>query len=210
MNVIACGPNEIDETCGQAEDMNWYDLMLPIIEQCAKRTAWKYRAYVELDDVMQTGWLYYFENRKTLDAMPRNEPYGAAFLKRRIQSACNTYALKEMCAKTGIQWEDQYRYTTGEVRFLVQLVFAGGLKGGESSDQIAGYVDTKRALEDMPPGEYRLLHEHYGPTDDDPEVLNRLSSTERGRVHRAIRRLQAILNGEEPSESHAEPRSSGG
>ena len=209
MTVIAC---VVDETGGYLEDempapvmqgdMDWTELQ-PIVEQCAKRTSWKYKKYVEYDDVLQTGWLYYFENRKAIDALPR-DVYGMMFVKRRIQSACNTYALREMCAKTGVQWEDQYRFSAGEVRFLVQLIFAGGLKGGENANVIAGYVDVGRALTSLSVPTQDVLWAAYGPDRADD---SQLSSTDRGRAHRAIRRLQSILNGEQPSESHAEPRS---
>lgn len=204
MNVIiAC---TVDETCGIDDDvrslpnseqevMDWTQLQ-PLVEQCAKRTSWKYRKYVEYDDVAQSGWLYYFENRKTLDALPR-DTFGLMFIKRRIQSACNEYALREMCHKTGVQWEDQYRYGSGEVRFLIRLVFAGGLQGGERSDQVAGYVDVKNALDSADPSDKALLWSHYGPAgEQDQDGV--LTSTERGRVHRAVRRIQEILNGENP------------
>lgn len=163
-----------------------------LVEQCAKRTWWKYRKYVEVEDVSQAAWLYYFENQRTIDALPR-DMYGLAFVKRRIQSACNMYALKEMCAKTGVQWEDQYRYSLGEVRFLVQLHYAGGLRGLESADVIAGYVDVGSALLSASEQDQEILWKAYGP---DRTEVSQLSSTERGRNHRAARRIQAILNGE--------------
>jgi len=204
MNIIMCGPNEIDETCGMGEpvrslpdteqpEVDWNDIA-PLVEQCAKRTTWKYRKYVELEDVQQTAWLYYFENQKILDALPR-DTYGLMFIRRRIQSACNTYALKEMCAKTGVQWEDQYRYGTGEIRFLIQLNLAGGLQGGENSDQIAGYLDVRQAMGSLNDVEYQLLSDHYSSPNTEDDAL---SSTERGRIHRVVRKIQDVLNGITP------------
>lgn len=164
----------------------------PVIDQCAKRTAWKYKQYVEVDDVSQAAWLYYFENRRAIDALPR-DVYGMNFVKRRIQSACNAYALREMCAKTGVQWDDQYRFTGGEVRFLVQLHYSGGLRGGESADVIVGFVDVGNALASASEQDQEILWAAYGP---DKTEVSQLSSTDRGRVHRAVRRIQGILNGE--------------
>jgi len=198
MTIIAC---TVDETCGYGEDVmpepvadqvvDWTEYQ-PIVEQCAKRTSWKYKQYVEVEDVQQAAWLYYFENRRAMDALPR-DTYGNAFVKRRIQSACNAYALKEMCAKTGVQWEDQYRYSMGEIRFLIQLHYAGGLRGGENADIITGYVDVGTALASASEQDQEILWKAYGP---DRTEVNQLSSTERGRNHRATRRIQAILNGE--------------
>lgn len=174
-------------------DQDW-TLLEPLVEQCARRTTWKYRKYVELEDVQQTGWLYYFENRRVLDALPQ-DTYGLMFVKRRIQSACNTYALKEMCAKTGVQWEDQYRYGTGEIRWLIQLCLAGGLQGGENSDQIAGYLDVVQAMGSLNEIEYQLLSGHYSTPNTQDDAL---SSTERGKIHRVVRKIQDVLNGITP------------
>jgi hypothetical protein len=198
-HVDECVSNDVPETVADAVD--WTDVQ-PIIEQCAKRASWKFRQYVEPEDCLQTGWLYYFENRRQLDALMR-DPFGLQFVKRRIQSACNDYALKEMCARTGVQWEDQYRYSRGEVRFMIQLGFGGGLVGGESANTIVGMVDVARAYHSCSPEDKDVLYRAYGPDREDSQ----LSSTERGRVHRAVARIQAIANGEQPPESHAEPRS---
>lgn len=183
------------------QDSDWTAFQ-EVIEQCARRTSWKFRQYVEFDDVLQTGWLHYFENRNVLDALAQDH-YGLQFVKRRIQSACNQFALKEMCSKTGVQWEDQYRYTKGEIRFLLQLGYGGGLVGGETANMVAGMADMGNAYSFLSDEDKDALYLGYGPDREDGQ----LSSTERGRVFRAVTRVQAIMNGERPAESNAEPRS---
>lgn len=194
MNVNICGPDE--DTWVKVDPLpakgviDWTEYQ-EVIEQCARNTWWRFKQFCELEDLQQTGWLYFFENRRVLDALPR-DTYGMTFVRRRIQSACNVFAFKEMSAKTGIQWEDQHRYGAGEIRFLVALAFAGGLVGGESSDVIAGYVDVGKALASSCEQDQEALWFAYGPTRGD----GRLTVTERSRAHRAIKRIMSILNGE--------------
>jgi hypothetical protein len=190
--MIAC---TVDETCGQsptAEELKtWCDLK-PVIESVAKRVYWQYRKFVELDDVVQEAWLAYFSNERALSQL-LNSVAGLTYVRRRLQSACNTYAVKEMCQRTGVQWEDQYQYTNGEVRSLVTLALAGGPDGTEHESVITGFVEVKAALLKLNKDDLDSLWLAYGPDPRDSQ----LSSTDRGRASRAIRRMQRALNGEE-------------
>lgn len=190
---MSAGVCHVDEAV-LADAVDWTEYQ-PVVEQSARRATWKFRQYVELEDVAQAAWLYYFENRRVLDSLLR-DPFGFQYVKRRIQSACNQYALKEMCAKTGIQWEDQYRYSKGEVRFLIQLGFGSGLVGGESANLVAGMVDCGNAYHGASSEDKDILYAAYGPERGDSQ----LSSTERGQVSRAVSRIQAVMNGETPSD----------
>lgn len=199
MIVYAC---TVDETCGMAdpvpdEDMSWHEVMSPIIDAAASSVYWQHRKWVELDDVKQEGWLAYLTNRKVLDALMESEA-GRAYVKRRIHSAMSTYAVREMCHRTGLEWEDQYSYSKGEIRSLVTLVLSGGPAGFEPESVIAGYADVKAAIEGCDPGDRVALWLAYGTRSDEGSPL---SSNDRSRARRAIARLQRKLNGEdEPTE----------
>jgi len=174
-------------------DPKVWDLLEPEVQKIARGISWgKFKAYVEYDDIYQTAWLYYLEHRKSCDELLETDE-GLRLLRKRMSSACHHYALKEMCAKTGVVYEDQYRYSAREVRNLLKIFFEGGLQGGEPEALIAGYVDLYRGLLRTPGADILELKASYGPESDAQDARD---STARGRSHRAVQRLQRAMNGD--------------
>lgn len=194
--MISCGdaPNlcHVDEMVGYVDDVpvappvrpaGEYDVTATIVA-VTKRLMYTFRRFVESDDVAQTLWVYYLENRHELDRYADSN-----ILRARLRRAGSAYCQRELAYRLGVDVGHQHDYGKGEVRALVEFYLAGGVQGTESQGMLAGCVDTERGLRALERGDREVLVHAYGPHDREA-----LTSAQRAAGDRALRRLCNLMN----------------
>lgn len=185
MTVVACTMDE--DIIGADEDMSWWDRAKPLVDSVAKSVTWKFKDWVEFDDVAQEVWAYYVENHEAIDTLLSQDRTQIA--RNRLRAPAIVYAQQEMCYHLGINHEDQFRYSKTQVRKLAELVLSGSVEFGAGEERVVGYADAKAAMLKISQDDRDAINYAYGVGSR--EVL---TSTERSRVQRAMRRLQQVLN----------------
>lgn len=170
------------------DDTAWYDNMLPYVTSISRSVTWKYRKWVEQDDVAQTIWEYYLQHKKDLDRLSPN-PDASYVIRARLRSAAVKYARAEMAYHMGMDLADQYTYSRGEIRALLEYTLSGGPQGREGQSTWAGYSDLTHAMAGLSAESKQLLAYVYG--DEERESL---TSAERAAAWRVVGKLQEAMN----------------
>lgn len=154
-----------------------------MIDTAARQVYWHYSKYVELDDLMQEGWLAYIAKRRKYDRL-LVDPLQVKYVKYSIRKACASYARREMWERLQVVPEDQYRYSKPEINLLVEMFVSGEWDDGRLRDE---RIDLERGWGQLNTADRRALEYRHGPRD------TKLTSADRMRASRAIRRLQGLM-----------------
>lgn len=185
-----------------------------MIRDCAGSVGYKYRGFVEVDDLVQEGWVWALENRHDIDMFL--DAGQVRLVRHKLNRAMQQYARRERAAWLRISPDDEFFYSVSMLREMLPLVLPSegpaphtthdegasrGTSAAESGNWEAAWVDIRTA--------FKRLHEHDRYmvwrtfVDEAPSyVIGReiglTAGAVRSRVTRALKRIQKNLGGPKP------------
>lgn len=180
-----------------------------MISESAASVRRKFAEYVEYDDVSQEGWVWLLENRRQVDEWLAGGHENLVRFK--LLDAMRRYARREKAARCGYHVEDEYFYSKAAIRRLLPVVLvSGGLReaSGESEGKPAAgaaygeweaaYADIHGAFYELPYEDRQLVWRYHVLEETSADIgaaLGLSDATVRGRVDRALARMQKQLGG---------------
>jgi RNA polymerase sigma factor (sigma-70 family) len=185
-----------------------------MIGEAARIIAGKFRGFVELDDLVQEGWLWALENRREIDSLlDAGQPL---LVRHKICRAMASYGRKERAAWTRTSTEPAYRYTLRTLRRLLPEILPNtdglppntndepSVSGGvpaEAGNWEAAWIDVRSAFRTLPEDDRHILWRTYvdeAPSHLIAEEVNLTAAAVRSRATRALKRMQKELGSSPP------------
>ena len=183
------------------------------VSMAARQAYSKHHGYVELDDLIQEGYLYLLERPELIEEHTRD---AERIVNRSLYFEMNRYGLKQRYAKDGTHPDDYYRYTAGVVEELIADAIEGGVhlpsttdtsgdgRGSKSPahgfEREAMIADISQAFKRLSDSDQAHLTEKFLGGDVSDEVLalthGVMPKAIEMRTKRALVRLAKALNGE--------------
>ena len=190
-------------------------VVLRAVRQAAKRSHGAQRGFVEMDDLVQEGYVYILENMPKVKGWV--ETGDVDLLRHALYQYMHTYTMRERYAKAGTRPEDYYVYQYAVIEELLPEALGtepqyGGsssdlntqVKSGKSpaegGDRMAMIADLKSALLSLPVADRELIfRKFYGGGATDHELAQWFETPEptiNKRVRSALRKMARHLGSE--------------
>lgn len=193
----------------------WDTFVLRAVRHAAKRSYTAQRGFVELDDLMQEGFLYALENREKVQRWL--DDGDGVLLQHALYQHLHKYTMRERYAKDGTKPSDYYTYQTAVIAELLPEVYMEDGAWGtspsdlsnikrssrslaEGGDRMAMVADVKAGVATLPEPDALILqlkYEEGGRTDEEvAEELGIPEVTVNKAVARSIRKIAKTLGSE--------------
>lgn len=196
------------ESKDQVSDSLWGDdEIAKMVSVAARKATGRFHGYVELQDMMQEGWLAVSSTSKLRDWQSQGQA-GKSRLFRWILKCCLLYGQKEKAAKLGYKPSDLFFYGMRTFREIIPAVLESW-SGGDAYEyeypDRAIWLDVSTALTQLSESDYQMIWWAFKGDPDEEQgnalVASKLSisvDAARQRVDRVLRRMQESLGGENP------------
>ncbi len=187
-----------------------------LIRPTAARYANRYRM-VDREDIAQELRLWWLTKQKAIKRYTENGEERK--LTKALQRAAERYCRQQKALAQGYRPEDEFFYSTGQVRELLPLVYNPELvvqdqrpdegsspkrtkPANEGNNLLAMVADVARALEHVDSEAIAVLYLHFGaPKWSYEEIAGQYETTvaaAKMRVHRAVQAVVDVLGGTSP------------
>lgn len=173
---------------------------------------------VDRDDVAQELWLWMYAHPDKVEEWAENGKRGERSLATALRRFGRAWAIAERAHLMGYDVEDNYYYSTAQLRELLPVVMDRELwtepghaddtgklsrtsRPNEGGNRLAMICDVRSGLETGSKSDKDLLWTHFGLALEEDEhalLLGITVETLRVRVTRAVQRLQRRLGGAKP------------
>lgn len=207
--------------------LEWYERYRGLVKIVAAQWAFKYRQYVEVDDVSQELWLWFGKHVKKVQEWENNEALPEKEVDKLISKSLHNFAydycLREKLAREGVEFGDLHWYTPDFIKTMLPGVLLGDWKkiqdlvegsinksfkdASEGNNVVAYTADIKKAYESLSEDEKVLVLEFYAKDQSSSEVkqlLHKSYGEPRSphalamAAHRATIRMSKFLGGLPP------------
>lgn len=184
--------------------------MQEFIERVASHVAGSYPPYVETDDMASTLWVWYLENRATVDGLIRDDESWESKLYSTMRKVASTFAAKTEAEYHGYSLEDVYHYTTPVVRELLKDAldyenwqsfssFGDGQpkakRQSATSDRMEMLIDVKSAVGGLNEDQQEIIEWHFKYGMDYAMIGEALEISEEAARIRLDRAVKAVQRG---------------
>lgn len=188
---------------------NFHEVLEPLVERAAVRTANNWPSYVNTEDVQQELWLWAYEKQGSIETAMRLDGWEEKVYSTMLKVASSA-ASKEDQATSGYSKDDTYVYSSAVVEVLLESVFqyedwqSFGFHGdgqprskgqvNETGDMVAMLSDVKAAIPEIT-HEYReILFYRHGMRLTFPEIQLILGVADKTLERRHKRAVNALRN----------------
>lgn len=196
----------------------WDDNVLRAVRQAAQRSHAAQRGFVDMDDLMQEGYLYCLTNPDKVNEWVAAGREGMAILNTALYHHMHVYTMKERYRKDGTQPGDYFFYQRAVILELLPEAFEDVANYGQSSsdlnatvrgskplsesgDRMAMLADIRSAIGSLSKDEYQIIRMKFGtgevlPDEQLAQWFEVPLATMNRRVNRAVKKMARALGSE--------------
>lgn len=197
---------------------HWDDSVLRAVRQAAQRSYASQRGFVEVDDLMQEGYLYCLTNPDKVAEWVEAGREGLAILNTALYHAMHKYTMKQRYLKDGTLPGDYFYYQRAVILELLPEAFDTEPNYGQSSsdlnatvrsskplsesgDRMAMLADIRSAIGSLTKDEYQIIRMKFGtgevlPDEQLAQWFEVPLATMNRRVNRAVKKMARHLGSE--------------